>query len=110
MLAQIEERRSKVRFPIFEMAHYWLRDSRRGSISGVGQTINFSSSGVLVRIQHQANLLQLMEMAVEWPILLDKHIRIKFVAEGRVVRVEEGCVAIEFERHEFRTCRAWRAS
>jgi hypothetical protein len=47
-----------------------------------------------------------MEMAVEWPILLDNHIRIKFVAEGRVVRVEEGCVAIEFERHEFRTCRA----
>ena len=106
----MEERRLKVRFPIIEAARYRLRDRKLGAISGIGQTINFSSSGALLRVQHPVSLSQAVEMAVEWPFLLDNHIHLQFVAEGRVVRVEPGRVAIHFEKHEFRTCRAAKAS
>ena len=76
----MEERRLKVRFPIIEAARYHVYDKRRVSISGIGQTVNFSSSGALVRVQHPVSLFQTMEMAVEWPFLLDNHIQLQFVA------------------------------
>ena len=104
------ERRLKVRFPIIEAARYRLRDGKRRLISGIGQTVNFSSSGALLRMQHPVRLFQPMEMAVEWPFRLDNHIHLQVVAAGRVVRVESGCVAIHFDRHEFRTSRAAKAS
>ena len=93
-----------------EVARYHVYDRKHGSISGIGQTVNFSSSGALLRVQHPISLNQPLEMAVEWPFLLDNHVQLQFVAEGRVVRVDRGCVGIQFERHEFRTCRAAKAS
>ena len=83
---------------------------RGGSLVGLGQTVNLSSSGALLRVQHSISLWEPVEIAVEPPILIGHNLFIQFVAEGRVVRIESGCIAIQFDRHEFRTSKPAPAS
>ena len=84
------------------MARYTLHER---NLAAVGQTVNLSSSGALLRIQHPVRLGEQVEIAVEGHPL-ENRARVEFVAEGRVVRIESGCIAIQFDRHEFRISRA----
>lgn len=90
------ERRSRQRFVLAAMARYRLRDFTANPISGVGQTVNVSSTGMLLRLQHNLKVGQRLEVAIDLPIPV-KGPGVELTAQGRVVRVEPGCVAIQFE-------------
>ena len=99
----MQERRQKVRFPLVELARYRRPGRQRKTLAGVGQTVNFSSSGALLRVQEPFRVGDPLEMSVEWPVLLNGSVPIRLLAHGHVVRVDEGTIALKFEGHEFRT-------
>lgn len=99
------ERRSRVRYPVRLRVRY--RTLGKGALAGVGETVDFSSRGILVEAQlhHKITLGARLEAIVEWPVLLDGSIHLQLVAIGRVVRSGTARFAISLGRHEFRTMR-----
>src|ERR1700733_7727175 len=96
------ERRSAGRYPLVLNAHYQtLR--KRSKDCGTGRTVDISSRGFLIYSQHHVPVGIRLEVAVEWPALLDGAIELMLVATGRVVRARDTSFALEFSWHEFRT-------
>jgi hypothetical protein len=89
------ERRCKIRFPVVEIA-LWCKSK---SITGVGQTINLSSSGTLLRVADDFCIGDRVDVSVDLPILTENS-KVQLKAVGRVVRLEEGCVAIQFVKQD----------
>lgn len=78
--------------------------ARRGvTEEGHGSTINISSNGVLFTVDRMIVPGRRVEVAISWPAQLDNKCMLKLVARGRVVRFEEGRVAVEIQQYEFRT-------
>jgi hypothetical protein len=100
------ERRATVRFPLDLRVRF---RSISGSVfSGTGRAINMSSGGVLVVCPHIVSQLEisvgvLLEMKIEWPLLLDGRIPLQLFAAGWVVRRRPFDFAASFERYQFRT-------
>jgi hypothetical protein len=65
-----------------------------------------SSGGILVVSQHAIVVGELVELRIEWPLLLDGRIPLQLIATGRVLRGGTFHFAAAFERHEFRTLRS----
>lgn len=98
----LTERRSSARFPLTLKARYKALKKSQNNC-GVGQTIDISSSGVLIASEHPFDVGVKLEVAVEWPALLDGTVELLLVANGRVVRAREAKFALEFSSYEFRT-------
>ena len=67
------------------------------------ESVNISSGGVFLRTPEAILPGQIIEAWVAWPVLLDKHIPLRLVAKGAVVRNEAAGTAVRFETYEFRT-------
>ena len=101
--SQQADRRHSDRFPIEREVRYRVLSKRGGEESGVGRTINISSSGVLFTSEHLLIPGRRMEVSISWPAQLNNKCALKLVARGRVVRFERGRAAIEILQYEFRT-------
>jgi hypothetical protein len=97
------DRRSSDRFPIEREVRYRMMTKRGGEETGVGRTVNISSSGVLFTSEQPLLPGRRLELSVSWPAQLDNKCPLKLVARGKVVRSEAGKVAIEIQQYEFRT-------
>src|SRR5665213_735403 len=96
------ERRIKFRYPLDLTVRF--RCYTTGSlVSGEGFAVNLSSGGVLVASPHQMDEGALVEMSIEWPLLLDGRTPLQLIAIGRVMRHGIRHFAAAFERYEFRT-------
>jgi hypothetical protein len=98
------DRRSRVRYPVGLDVRYRTTNSRH-DITGVGRTLNISSTGLLVTCQHEFSVGTRLEVQIDWPTLLDSMVGLKLVAVGRVVRSQTSIFAMEMSQHEFRTRR-----
>lgn len=98
------ERRSGIRYPLRLGVHYRTQDRRRRVI-GVGETLNVSSSGVLVVSQHDLWAGARLEMTLEWPYQLDETIPLQLVLGVRVVRYTKSAFAVAIVQYQFRTMR-----
>ena|SRR5579863_3645395 len=100
------ERRLKVRYPLDLGVRFRLISGKPG-FWGVGRTVNVSSGGVLVFLQHVAqhgiSAGARIEISIEWPSLLDEKIPLQLVASGQVLRLGASVFAATLERHQFRT-------
>jgi len=96
-------RRKTSRFPIVREIRY--RVSTRDNLfeTGVGNTVNISSSGVLFTTEKPILPGRRVEVAISWPAELNRNTALKLVARGRIVRVEDGQAAAELQNFEFRT-------
>lgn len=99
------ERRVKFRYPLDLTVRYRCL-SKESLVSGEGLAVNLSSGGVLVASQHQMNVGALVEMSIEWPLLLDGRTSLQLIVVGRVLRRGSSHFAASFERHEFRTMKS----
>jgi len=97
------ERRSWRRFPIWQDVSYKGPCGPRGSEEGIGKILDVSSSGVSFTTERTLSVGKTMEVAVEWPALLDNKCLMKLVIEGRVVRSDANSAAVAIEHYEFRT-------
>lgn len=97
------DRRNSDRFAIERDVRFRVLNKRGGEETGEGKTLNISSSGVLFTSEHLLLPGRRLELAISWPVHLNNQVPLKLVARGRVVRFEEGQVAIEIQQYEFRT-------
>lgn len=100
------DRRHADRFPIERDVRYRVLSKRSGDESGDGKTVNISSAGVLFTTTNTLLAGRRLELSISWPAQLNNKCALKLVARGRVVRSEEGRVAIEIQQYEFRTLSA----
>jgi hypothetical protein len=98
------ERRSRERYPIRLRVRYHTRGPMR-RVVGIGLTVNVSCSGILVESPHQRKVSvgSRLEVAVEWPVLLNGTTPLKLAVLGRVVRTEMFGFVVSLDRHELRT-------
>ena len=97
------ERRGADRFPLEREMRYKILSKRLGHEQGSGKTMNMSSSGILFATDGTLLPGKKVEIAISWPAQLDNHCALKLVTRGRIVRVGQGCAAIEIQQYEFRT-------
>jgi hypothetical protein len=100
----VAERRLKVRYPLMLNVRYRILGKRL--LSGVGQAVNLSSGGALVRSKHALGVGEDLQIHIEWPSLLDGCVPLQFVAIASVVRCGPSSFAVRFGRHQFRTLRS----
>jgi hypothetical protein len=97
------ERRQDHRYDIELELHWKLIRRKRVVDSGVGRTLDLSSSGVLFdatrSLAHGFNV----ELSVSWPVLLHNVAPMQLLITGKIVRVEGSRAAIRCIQHEFRT-------
>src|ERR1035437_5885363 len=99
----LPDRRGTSRFPVREDLRYRVVQSRTAEVSGVGSTLNIGSGGILFTTEDKLPLGLMVELAVNWPAMLDGVCPLQFVATGRVVRSEAQRAAVRIERYEFKT-------
>jgi hypothetical protein len=97
------ERRRSSRFPIEREIRYKTLNQRTELLTGVGKTLNISSSGVLFTAEHDMPLGTRLEVAISWPAQLNDRCLLNLVARGRVTRHAKGQLALQIQQYEFRT-------
>lgn len=97
------ERRRSSRFPIEREVRYKTLSQRSEILSGIGRTLNISSSGVLFTADHELPVGTRLEVSISWPAQLNERCLLNLVARGRVSRQEGGNLALQIQQYEFRT-------
>jgi hypothetical protein len=97
------ERRSAERFGMELEVRFKDLHPKSVDRNGIGKTINISSNGVLFATSTPLMTGRRVEVSIDWPVQLNSKCALKLVAHGRIVRSDNGCAAMEIEKHEFRT-------
>jgi hypothetical protein len=97
-----KERRAKSRYPLQLNVRYQTI-GMAGPVSGVGQTVNVSSSGVCITSTSAIQEGARVRVVIEWPSLLNGTTPLQLVTIGTVVRRQDSAFAIAFEGYQFRT-------
>jgi hypothetical protein len=97
------ERRSKRRFQIEQEIRYKMLYGQRIAETGIGRTMNISSSGVWLSTENMLTSGMPVELSMNWPVLLNDSCPMKLMIYGCVVRSNEKGAAVAIERYEFRT-------
>jgi signal transduction histidine kinase len=107
-LAHSIDRRAKSRYPIeCELEYHVLRSlkSRKPISTNTGNTIDFSSDGVLFYTQEPLCLGAAIQVILNWPATLDGRIPLRLYILGNVVRSDRDRAAVRIVSHEFRLAR-----
>jgi hypothetical protein len=91
------------RYPITLELQYKLLNRGRVERRGIGRTLDISSSGVLFESDTPLPSSSQIELAMDWPFLLDGVCTLKLVMRGRIVRSDAKAAAFKAEYHELRT-------
>jgi c-di-GMP-binding flagellar brake protein YcgR len=97
------ERRSKRRFEIRQEVRYKMLYGYRIAETGSGRTINISSGGVWFTTESALTMGMPVELAINWPALLNDSCPMKLMIYGCVVRATDTDAVVAIERYEFRT-------
>ncbi len=103
-MGQELERRIKVREPI-KLKVRFRTLSGSTAVEGTGETVNFSSHGILVEapLHQRPRVGSRLEAIVEWPIRLNGTTLLELIALGPVQRAGTAGFAIKFEKHKIRS-------
>jgi hypothetical protein len=102
MLNMDNDRRVKSRYPLELNARYQTMGAA-GPVAGVGQTLNMSSSGMLLACASNIPEGTRLKIFVEWPSLLNGTTPLQLITVGTVVRCTQIGVSIVFDSYQFRT-------
>ena len=98
------DRRVSSRLPIEREVRYKVLGRKKSVMCmGSGKTLNMSSSGILFTTESTLPEGASVEIAISWPVQLDKATHLKLVVLGDLVRSDEGRAVISIERYEFKT-------
>ena len=97
------DRRDDRRYHLQLEVKWKLIRRRRVLDSGVGQTIDMSSGGILFDAGRRLPEGLNVELSIAWPVLLHNLVPMQLIASGRIVRTDGRHVAIQTNQHEFRT-------
>ena len=99
----ILERRTHTRFPLKLEVHYSIPRASATPEVGSGYTNDLSSSGLRFTGEKPLEPGQKIDLAINWPVLLDGHVQLQLIATGRIVWSRGAETAIQIDRHDFRT-------
>ena len=105
LVTKIAERRSSHRFSLRLPIKCRRTEPLSRFRTDVSEVLNISSKGLVFTTTEAFQPGQSVEASIEWPVLLDSHVRLTLVVEGEVVRKVGDQTAIRFEKHEFKTRR-----
>jgi hypothetical protein len=97
------DQRLHQRYPIILNVEYKLLIKGRVERLGSGRTRNISSGGIFFEVDETLPVEGRMELAMDWPFLLEGVCALKLVIRGRIVRSDTKGIAVKIARHEFRT-------
>jgi hypothetical protein len=96
------ERRVKSRYPLELNVRYQALGVIT-PVAGVGQTLNMSSSGMLLACASSIPEGTRMKIFVEWPSLLNGTTPLQLITVGTVVRSTPIGVSVVFDSYQFKT-------
>lgn len=96
-------RRSHRRYPMRVDLEYKLLDGKKVLKTGVGRTLNLSSSGILFESGESIPTGTTIRVFLSWPVPLNDRVGLTLCVMGRTVRSSGNCTAVEILSHEFRT-------
>ena len=97
------DRRQDRRYALHLECRWKLIRRRRVLETGVGNTMDMSSGGMLFDAgRHLPEGLN-VELSISWPVLLHSVAPLQLVVSGRIVRARGRMIAIRTVQHEFRT-------
>jgi DNA-binding NarL/FixJ family response regulator len=99
------DRRTNARFPCRLAVSYHTLEQPFLSGEATSETLNISSKGLLFTCTDPLQPGQLVQVSVDWPARLENSVPLKLVAEGRIVRNNDGQTAMRIDKYEFRTRR-----
>ena len=88
------ERRDAQRFPFRWVLRYSAKRLGK-ALSGTGQTLNISATGVLFEPDLPLWEDARVELKIDWPVLRDGR-ELCLRCHGKVVRIDEGLVGVQF--------------
>ena len=97
------ERRNGNRFPLGMGLQYTVLSSPAPRITGEGRVVDVSRSGVRFTADRAMVSGMNIELAIQWPVLLDGDVQMQLVLSGNIVWADGNEAAMEIVRHEFRT-------
>jgi PilZ domain len=97
------DRRTNDRFPLENALRYRFMEAKNPASAGTGQTLNMSSTGMLLKVESPLPVGQKIEVSVDWPAQLNDHCGLKFVVLGRVIRSSTEQAAVSIDKYDFRT-------
>ena len=102
---QPADHRSRGRYPISLELQYKVLRGGRVEQTGTGRTLNISSGGVLFETEDQLPRRGRVELAMQWPFLLQGTCGLKLVMRGHIVRSagNSRVTAVRADFREFRT-------
>jgi c-di-GMP-binding flagellar brake protein YcgR len=99
------DRRASVRYPLTLDVRYAVSRRQAPVETGVGQLIDLSSSGLRFVAQGPLEPGLKLDIAIDWPVLLDERVHLQLTATGVVVRSRGTEVALQIQSHDFKTRR-----
>jgi len=97
------ERRSSVRFPLTLDVRYSVLHRNGPAETGSGKLIDVSSSGLRFTGGAPVSAGVKLDVAINWPVLLDGRIQLQLTVSGVVVRSSGAEIAMRIQKHDFRT-------
>ena len=97
--AMTRERRGHARFPLSLDVRY----SALRAESGSGRIIDISKTGVRIAAQGPQEPGSRLDIAINWPVLLEGRVPLQLLVVGKVVWSSQTEVALQIYRHAFRT-------
>jgi hypothetical protein len=62
-----------------------------------------SSGGLLFEADRALNQGAVIDLSVDWPVLLDNRLPLKLKIRGKIIRTNERLTAVQLQRWEFHT-------
>jgi hypothetical protein len=97
------ERRASTRFPLTLEVRYSVLHRRAPAETDSGQIIDLSSSGLRFAAQRPLEPGLKLDVAINWPVLLDGRVQLQLIVTGVVVWSSGTETALQIHRHDFRT-------
>jgi hypothetical protein len=97
------DRRQDRRYRIHLDVKWKLIRRRRVLDTGVGQTVDLSSGGILFDPGRPLPVGLNVELAISWPVLLRNEAPMQLIVSGKIVRGGQNRIAVAMVQHEFRT-------
>ena len=77
--------------------------SGRLETAGIGQTSSMGSGKLVFTGNQSIKSGARLEISILWPALLDDHVRLQLVIQGRAIDVAGKRITVCFAKHQFRT-------
>jgi hypothetical protein len=99
-------RRLHDRYPLALKLQYKIPNKKGLVHHGCGRTLDISSGGVLFEADCLLPASGPIELAIDWPYLLDGVVSLELVMKGPIVRSDTKAVAVKADHYEFLTAGA----